>query len=164
MASQYRYSKPAFHVTLAVAFGLTAMATGLAWMMLTAAGSPNANIWAAVVALLFFAFVSAQAIARFLRDEVVVAILPTGLMDARHGPDTVAWEDIREIVLRRAEDEFALDVHLWKRQGLAGAAPDFTVELASLDAAPGEIVAAIGRHARIRGESGQLHLPQADGG
>lgn len=162
MATQYRYSRPKFQVTLAVALALTAMVTWLAWMMLTAFGNQHARAWSALVALVFFGFVSARAILRFLRDAVVVAVYPTGLLDARRGPDIVPWDEIREIVLRQSEREFELDVYLWKPQARAEShvgRPDFTMELAPLDADAGEIVAAIGRHARIRGETGLLLAP-----
>ena len=156
MASQYRYSRPKFHVTLAVALGLTGMVTWLAWMMLTAFGSQHARLWSGLTALVFFGFLSARALLRFMRDEVVVAVYPTGLLDARYRRDIVPWESIREIVLRQSEQEFELDVYLWKPQAAASRVPDFTMELAPLDAGPGELVAAIGRHARIRGETGLL--------
>jgi len=160
MASQYRYSRPKFHTALIAAVALTAMVTWLVWMLLLAFGSRHPGLWSAAAATVFFGFVSAPSLMRYARDEIVLAVYPTGLLDARHGADIVPWEDIREMVLRQSESEFELDVHLWRRrQALADGKPDFTIELASLDAGPSEIVAAIARHARIRGEAGYLPAP-----
>ena len=157
MAQQYRYSRPRFRQTIVTAAGLTVMVSGFAWLILSGTGVRQANWWTAATALVFFGFVSAGMLWRYLRDETVLAVLPTGLLDIRVAPEPVSWERIREVVIRQSETDFELDVHLWKRQGQDGAAghePDFTVELASLDASPSEVVEAIGRHTMIRSENG----------
>lgn len=155
MANQFRYSIPKFRVTLAVAVALTGMVAWMAWMLLVAFGNPHARLFTALAALVFFGFVSATMLIRFLRGEVVLAVYPTGLLDARHSPETLAWETIREIVLRQTEGDIELDVYLWKPQRPASAAarqPDFTIELAPLDAPAQTILEAVGRHIEIRSE------------
>jgi hypothetical protein len=160
MSTHFRYSVPKFRQTVIIAAALTALVSALAWMLLVAFASRHPWLWTGLVATVFFGFVSAPSIVRYLRNETVLAVLPTGLYHARSGTDPVSWENIREIVLRQAENEFQLDVYLWKPQGrpLGGgpALPDLSIELAPLDAPPATIVEAIGRHARIRLETGQL--------
>ncbi len=159
MSRQFRYSRPKFRTTLVVAAGLTVMVAGLAWMMLIAFGSSHPRLWTGFAALVFFGFVSAGMLARYLRDQPVLAIYPTGLFYARHSGEPVAWETIREIVLRQREVEYELDVYLWKSQQMAARQsdrPDFTIDLAPLDGEPSEILDAISGHARLRAETGIL--------
>jgi hypothetical protein len=164
MSAHFRYSVPKFRQTVIIAAALTALVASLAWMLLVAFGSRNPWLWTAIVATVFFGFVSASSILRFLRNEVVLAVLPTGLYHARTGPDPLSWESIREVVVRQAESEFRLDVYLWKAQtGLNGIRgdgtqpkPDVSIELGPLDAPPAAIVEEIGRYARVRLETGQL--------
>jgi hypothetical protein len=159
MSNQFRYSTPKFRMTLAVAAGLTAMVAGLAWMLLVAFGNHHPRIWTALAALIFFGFVSAGMLLRFLRNEPVLAIYPTGLFYARHSREPLAWETIREIVLRQKETDYELDVYLWKPQPLARKAagsPDLSIELAPLEAHPAQVIEAIGAHARVRAETGIL--------
>jgi hypothetical protein len=159
MSTHFRYSVPKFRQTVVIAAALTALVSALAWMLLVAFSSRHPWLWTAFVAMIFFGFVSAPSIIRFLRNETVLAILPTGLYHARTSGDPISWESIREIVLRQAENEFQLDVYLWKPQGnpqRGPAEPEITIELAPLDAPPAAIVEAIGRHARVRLETGQL--------
>ena len=86
-------------------------------------------------------------------------MLPTGLLDTRHSAEPVAWETIREIVLRQNEDDFRLDVYLWKDQMHANdnrasgvPRPDFTIEVAPLDASLGDVYTAIETHKPVRME------------
>lgn len=149
--AQYRYSVPQFRRTVAVALALTAMIAGLVWMLTAAADRPDAAFWAAVAALVFFAFVSATMLWRFLRNEVVLAIRPTGLYDARKGSRTIPWEDIRDIVLLRHENEYALEIFLWRHQEDTGepASADLVIDLEGLESDPGKIVRDISLYKRI---------------
>jgi hypothetical protein len=164
MSAHFRYSVPKFRQTVIIAAALTALVSALAWMLLVAFASRHPWLWTALVATVFFGFVSAPSILRFLRNEVVLAVLPTGLYHARIGPDPLSWEGIREIVVRQAESEFQLDVYLWKAQpgseATGGQAsqpkPDVSIELGPLDAPPAAIIEEIGRYARVRLETGQL--------
>lgn len=157
--AQFRYSVPKFRQTLLTSAALTAMLTGLSWMLLQVFNRQLSAIWTALVALLFFAFVSAPSIWRYWRGEIVLAVLPTGLLDTRHSAEPVAWETIREIVLRQNEDDFRLDVYLWKDQMHANdnrasgvPRPDFTIEVAPLDASLGDVYTAIETHKPVRME------------
>lgn len=159
MSSQFRYSTPKFRMTLLVAAGLTFMVAGLAWMLLVAFGNSHPRLWTGVAALVFFGFVSAGMLVRYLQNQPVLAVYPTGLLYARHSSEPVSWESIREIVLRQKETEYELDVYLWKTQRAAAKTPDradFTVDLAPLDADVPEVLAALSGHARIRAETGIL--------
>ena len=111
---------------------------------------------------MFFAFVSVSMLWRYFRNGVVLAVQPAGLYDARVSEVPVSWEDIRDIVLRQAEDAFRLEVYLWKRQEAATAVPDFSIDLDSLNAGAGEIVNDIAAHSKIRNEAGVAlgHAPQ----
>ncbi|MCU0789901.1 MAG: hypothetical protein MUE79_02430 [Nitratireductor sp.] len=159
MSRQFRYSAPKFRTTLLVASGLTVMVAGLAWMMLVAFGNAHPRLWTGVAALVFFGFVSAGMLVRYLRNEPVLAVYPTGLFYARHSSEPLSWETIREIVLRQRETEYELDVYLWKTQQASARQadrPDFTIELSILDAEPMEILEALSGHARLRAETGIL--------
>ena len=156
MSLQIRYSIPKFRETILIAVGLTAMVAGLSWMMLLAFGNPHARLWTALTALVFFGFISAPALLKYVRNETVLAILPTGLAYARYTDEPLPWESIRDVVVRQTENDYQLDVYLWKRQGAAATAPDLTIELAPLDAGPAAIVEALGKHVRVRFETGQV--------
>lgn len=146
-----RYSQPKFRTTLAVAAALTAMVSGTAWMLLNAFNFAHADFYAGLTALVFFAFMSATMILRYVRNEVVLAVLPTGLFDARWQSEAVAWERIREVVARRRENEVELDVYLWRPQrDAATRVPDHVIELAPLEGDAGPTVEAIARHVRLR--------------
>ena len=149
--ANYRYSTPQFRHTLVVAVAISAMVAGLVWMLLRASGNPDAGFWGAAAALVFFAFVSAGMLYRFIRNETVLAVQPTGLRDARHSSTTIPWEDVRGIMLRQRESEFELEVFLWRRQDVssAGRDPDFIVDLAPLDADVATILEDIGRHKNV---------------
>ena len=152
--AQYRYSAPKFRASLIIAGAITAMVTGLVWMLLTALGFREAVFWSAMTAFVFFGFISAQMLRRYLRREPVLAIWPTGLYVAGQG-DTLPWEQIRAITLMRREDEYALNVSLWPdRQTHAGRSSDFYVELAPLESDPGTIIEEIRRYRPVEIEAG----------
>ncbi|MCB1461283.1 MAG: hypothetical protein KDJ90_02375 [Nitratireductor sp.] len=154
-----RYSRPKFRVTLIVAGAMTAMVSGTVWMLLNVFAMSHATFYATLSALTFFAFVSATMMLRYLRNDVVVAVRPTGLFDARWQAETVAWERIREVVARQRENDVELDVYLWRPQtgraagetgGGSENAPDHVIELAPLEGDVGKMIEAIARHARLR--------------
>jgi hypothetical protein len=151
--TRFRLSASSMKTTVTVAAAMTATLAGLVWMVLTARGDPRALWWTLGAGTTFFAFCSAALLWRWLRGEAVLAVLPTGLYDARWRAEPVAWEEIRDLVLRRAEDEFSIDVHLWRPQGQAGARPDHTIEISPLEGGVARIVEAIGRHAPVRIET-----------
>lgn len=152
-----RYSQPKFRVTLVVAAAMTAMVSITLWMLMNAFGAIHADFYAILSAFVFFAFVSAAMLVRYLRNEVVLAVRPTGLYDARWRAEAVPWEMIREIVARRKENEVELDVYLWRpqRKDSAGKAlsPDHVIELAPLEAGAEELMATLARHVTLRFEN-----------
>jgi hypothetical protein len=148
----FRLSRPRFTVTLGVAGGLTAMVSGLTWLLLTVFASRHSVLYSAVTGLVFFAFVSARAIVSFVRDEPVVSVHPTGIHDARAGQQPFAWDAIRELRLRQVEGEYELDIYLWHGQREAariGTRPDHTIETASLEGGAEELLRAIAPYRNV---------------
>lgn len=155
--TRLRYSRPKFRVTLAVAAAMTLMVSGTVWMLLNAFRMPHADFYAGLSALVFFAFCSAAMLLRYLTGSVVLAVQPTGLFDARWRAQTIPWEEIREIVVRRIENEIELDVYLWRPQAKTPTRtdaprhqPDHTIELAPLEGGARDVIDAIARHAAVR--------------
>ncbi|MCB1457405.1 MAG: hypothetical protein KDJ48_12675 [Nitratireductor sp.] len=160
--AQYRYSDARLRQTLIVATGLTVMVCFLTWMLLTAASEPHTVIWTSATGFVFFAFMSLATLIRWLRRETVVAILPTGLFDARWQSDPVTWERIREVVLRRMENEIRLDVYLWRGQEPGKVAelhasrertPDHSIDTTALEGDAAEMAQSIARYAVVRVEA-----------
>jgi hypothetical protein len=150
--TRFRLSTASMRTMVSVAAAMTATISGLVWMVLVAQGSPHTLFWTVAAGAVFFAFCSAALLWRYLRDDVILAALPTGLFDARWRREPVAWDAIRELVLRRVENEFELDVYLWRPQAQATNRPDHVIEIAPLEGGVEAIVAAIARHAEIRTE------------
>lgn len=151
--AQYRYSTTKFRTALVVAAAITIMVAGLTWMMTGTLNQSGRIFWTSVAALVFFAMLSASMLVQYFRQEVIVAVRPTGLFDARYSSETIAWEKIRDITLRRTEDEFMLDVYFWYSQEKAermGNQPEFTMDLGPLEAEPERIVRAIAQFKDIR--------------
>lgn len=147
MANQYRYSKTSFHKSVYTAVGLTVIISFLVWLFsrLMAFSHPY---WITIVAGgVFFSFCSAAMIYRYVRDEIVLAVRPDGLFDARHSSQAVPWEQIKEVRLERQENEFQLLVQLWPM----GEAPPklIWIDLSPLDAGVESVLQAIAPHARI---------------
>lgn len=128
-------------------------------MLLTGLREPDAGLWAALSGLVFFAFVSAPAVWRYFNNSVVLSVQPAGIYDARVSAEPLSWENVREIVLRQAEETFTLDIYLWKRQRDASGQTDFQIELASLNSPVHEIVQDISTHMKIRNEAGIAFEP-----
>lgn len=104
--------------------------------------------WITLVAgVVFFSFCSAAMIYRYMRDEIIVAVRPDGLFDARHSSQALPWEKIKEVRLERQENEFQLLVQLWPM----GEAPPklIWIDLAPLDVDVEPMLQAIAPHARI---------------
>ena len=147
--NRFRYSRTKFWLALVVALGLTAMITGLTWMIFTRLGNPNANGITAAAGLVFLAFFSARMALLYWRDEVVLAVLPTGIEDARWDWGMIEWERIKEITLRQREAEFSLNVHLWPQEGNS---PVLPIDLGALESDVDTITRAINIHMPIRDE------------
>ena len=153
-----RYSRPRFRTGVLVAAVMTGAVCGGVWMLLTAFAVRHSTFYAGLTAGIFFAFVSATMLLRYMRGEVVLAVRPNGLFDTRWRAETVPWEMIREVVVRRKEDEIELDVYLWQtpspERSRGDAHPSHTIDLASLDGSARSVIDAISGHARVRTEKG----------
>ena len=90
---------------------------------------------------------------RFVRNEVVVAIRPDGLFYARHSSQAVPWDEIKDVRLERAEDEFHLGVYLWPtKQTGRDSRPAFKIDLMPLDGSVEQILRAVAEHKAIYAE------------
>ena len=132
-----------------MALGLTAMVTGLTWMIFKSQGNPNANTITFGAGFIFLAFFSARMAVQYFRDDIVLSILPTGIQDERWAHPLVEWEQIKEIILRQRESQFELNVHLWPTGETATVLP---IDLDALESDVDVIVDAILVHKRVRNE------------
>jgi len=150
--TRFRYARAKVRSAVLAAIVMTVMVAGLTWMLLSAAYHPHALLYTGLSGTVFFAFISAAMLLQAWRNAIVVAVLPTGLIDLRWQRDPVPWEAIREIVLRRVEDDYELDVHLWPGRGNRGRpnVPDHVMALAPLDAPAAAVVAALEPYAELR--------------
>ena len=151
--NRFRYSRQKFWLALVVALGLTAMVTGLTWMIFTRLGNPNANATTAIAGLIFLAFFSARMALQFIRDDVVLAILPTGIEDARWSSGLVEWERVKEITLAQRESEFEINIHLWPHHWPdENGPPTLAIDLGALESDVETIINAITVHMPVRDE------------
>ena len=147
--NRFRYSRTKFWLAMIVALSLTAMVTGLTWMIFTRLGNPNADLITAIAGLIFLAFFSLKMGLQYFRDEVVLAVLPTGISDARWGRGLIEWELIKEINLRQRESEFELIVHLWPNTGMG---PALAIDLEALEGDVDAITSSITRYMPIHSD------------
>ncbi len=150
MANQYRYSRNSFNRSVVTAVGLTLIVSFLVWLFARLLGLPQANTITVVSGLIFFSFCSAAMIWRYLRNDVVFAIRPDGLFDARYSSQAIPWDQIKDVRLERAENDFQLGVYLWPGNRTAkNGAPTFTVDLSPLDGKLDQILQALAEHKSI---------------
>jgi hypothetical protein len=134
-----------------VAIGLTILVCGLVWLLLGIYGSNHMNLLTALTGAIFFAFISARMLARYWRNEVILAVRPTGLYDARIATDTIPWEEIKELVLKRREQEYQLAIILWPHKP-GGKVRDHDIDLSALEGGSQSILEAISQYMPIRME------------
>ncbi len=156
MATQFRYSRNSFKISVLTAVGLTCIVSFLVWLFSRLFGFAYYNTITLVSGLIFFSFCSAAMIWRFMRNEVVLAVRPDGLFDARYSSQAVPWDDIKDLRLRQAEHEFQLSVFLWPDRAVYGDAgrPEFSIDLAPLDGSVESVVHAIAPHKTISLDQG----------
>ena len=140
------------------AVGLTLIVTFLVWLFVRLLGLYYANTITVISGLIFFSFCSAAMIWQYMRRQVVVAVRPDGLFDARYSTQAVPWDEIKDVRLGRAENDFQLGVYLWPdKHGSwhkAGAGqPDFQIDLAPLDAPVDQILQALSNYKPISMEN-----------
>ncbi len=153
MRTQFRYASDNFYRSVITAVGLTAIISFLIWLFSRLLGLPNANLITTISAAVFFAFCSAGMIWRYARDEPVLAIRPDGLLDRRHRLEVVPWEEIKELRLTRAENDFGIAVHLWPRkQNNKRSGPAFVIDLQPLDSDPGTVLLALSQYKVVEEE------------
>ena len=134
MTNQFRYSRTSFQRSVVTAIGLTLIVSFLVWLFSRLFGFQNANLITVVSGLIFFSFCSAAMIRRYALQEIVLAIRPDGLFDARYSSQAIPWDHIKDVRLGRTENEFKLSVYLWPDQHSDNLNPALDIELAPLDA------------------------------
>lgn len=150
MANQYRYSRNSFNRSTVSAVGLTLIVCFLVWLFARLLGLQNANTITVISGLVFFGFCSAAMIWRYMRDEIVLAIRPDGLFDARYSSQAVPWDEIKDVRLERAENDFQLGVYLWPdKRANSDDSPEFIIDLSPLDASVEQILHAVAEHKSI---------------
>ncbi|MGB7337105.1 MAG: hypothetical protein WBD01_15060 [Salaquimonas sp.] len=149
--AKFRYSRAGFRRNLVIALALTALICGLVWLLLGISGSNHMTLYTSIAGLLFFAFISAKMLGQYVRNEVVLAVQPTGLYDSRISSETIAWDKIKELVLLRREQEYSLSVHLWPKENTGDAkAKSHEIELTALEGGSEKILEAINQYKPIR--------------
>lgn len=144
MASQYRYSKNSFNRSVVTAVGLTLIVTFLVWLFSRLIGLQHANLITIVSGLMFFGFCSAAMIWRYASKSIVLAFRPDGLFDARYSMQAIPWDDIKDVRLDRAENDFQLCVYLWPDRLInKDHAAVFNIDLTPLDASLEQILTAL---------------------
>jgi len=147
--TRFRYSRTKFWRALIVSTGLTAMVSGLTWIIFSRSGNPNAGEYTAIAGLVFLVFFSARMALLYFRDEVVLAIMLSGIDDARWEDGLVPWERIKAITLRQRESEFKLTVHLWPKRGVPRS---LSIDLDVLEGDVNTVLDAITAHMPVRRE------------
>ena len=148
---ELRYSKSGFRHTFLIACLLTMMLTGLTWMISTVLNFKYALEFTAAAALFFFVFCSAAMIWRYYNNEIVFAVREVGLLDKRWSPSLISWDQIKEIVLLRREQEFELEVRMWPAdQNMASASK--RVNLSQFEIGIEPIVREIQKYKPVRHE------------
>ena len=103
-----------------------------------------------VSGVIFFSFCSLAMIWRYLRNDIVLVIRPDGLFDVRYSSQAVAWDEIKDIRLSRAENDFELLIYLWPdKASVEYQRAEFTIELSPLDGDVENIVLAIANYKQI---------------
>jgi len=148
-SQQFRYSRSGFRYNLTVALALTALFCGFVWLIIGVYGTIWHNAITAVTGLVFFAFISARMLGQYWRDEVVLAVQPTGLYDGRISSEAIAWDRIKELVLLRREQEYQLSIVLWPQKP-GGKVVTHEINLTALEGGSQQILEAIDQYKSIR--------------
>lgn len=152
-AHRFRYHRESFRRTLAIAIGLTLAVCGLVWLLLGIYGVRHMNLLTLLTGLIFFAFVSARMLAHYFRNEVILAVQPTGLFDARIGNNVLPWDAIRELVLVRREQDYSLRIVMWSGMSGRGAKQQtHEVSLTALEGGAQPVLEAISAYMPVRVE------------
>lgn len=162
---QFRYSRSKFSIALVTSAGLTFIVTFVVHLVSRLFRLDDLWIITWSAAIIFFMFFSARALWLFLQNDVILAVRPDGIFDARLSADAVLWQDIREISLVRRENDFQLDLQLWPNPTIKlneispGARPNMKIDLSVLDAPVETIVAAVQQYAAV-----QVRMPEVSEG
>lgn len=156
---QFRYSRSQFLTMMIASLALTAAITFTAYVLLSTFGVRQYKLFTYATGLIFFGFLSAGMIYRFLRKEVVLSIHQGGILDVRHSPEVVAWNDIRRIVLERVEREEKLRVWTWPHLGpqqgphpgriASNGRVSFVIDLSLLDGDTETIIRSVERYCPV---------------
>ena len=146
-STQFRYSQSSFQSSVLAALGLTAIVTFLVWLFAQLFAVIHYNWLTLVAGLIFFAFCSAAMIWRYVRREIIVAVRPDGLYDARYSSQAIPWDAIKDLRLGRVENEFQIAVYLWPKEREAGdERAAFVIDTAPLDGGIEQVLMAVNMH------------------
>lgn len=141
---------------------LTAAITFTTYVLLSTLGVRQYGVLTYATGLIFFGFLSAGMIYRFLRQEVILSIHHGGIMDVRHSREVLAWDDIKAIVLEQVEQDKQLRVFFWptnngvRQMKVANA----VINIELLDGDAEIIVASIERYQPVVPVSGQAQFEE----
>ena len=141
---------------------LTAAITFTTYVLLSTFGVRQYKLITYATGLIFFGFLSAGMIYRFLRKEIILSIHHGGILDVRQSQEVLAWDDIKAIVLEQVEQEQQLRVFFWqttngvRQMKVANAV--INIELLDGDAA--SVVASIERYQPVVRVSGQAQFKE----
>ena len=159
---QFRYSRSRFLTMMIASLALTAAITFTTYVLLSTFGVRQYTLVTYATGLIFFGFLSAGMIYRFLRKEIILSIHHGGILDVRHSPEVLAWDDIKAIVLEQVEQEQQLRVFFWQTNNgvrqMKVANAVINIELLDGDAA--SVVASIERYQPVVRVSGQAQFEE----
>ncbi len=149
---QFRYSRSRFLTMMMASLALTAAISFTVFVLLSTFGVRHYKAITWATGLIFFAFLSARMIYRFLRNEVVLSIHQGGISDRRIAGEVMAWDDIRSITMELVEQEVHLRVQMWPTTVAAknGNAASFFIDLSLLDADTAAIISSIERYHPVK--------------
>ena len=147
---------------MVASLALTAAITFTTYVLLSTFGVHQYKLFTYATGLIFFGFLSAGMIYRFLRKEIILSIHHGGILDVRHSPEVLAWDDIKAIVLERVEQEMQLRVFFW--QSTNGVrqmkVTNAVINIELLDGDAAKIVASIERYQPVVRVSGQAQFEE----
>ncbi len=148
---QFRYSRSRFITMMIASLALTAAITFTVYVLLSTFGVRQYKFYTYATGLVFFGFLSASMIYRFLRQEVVLSIHHGGIVDTRLSGEVIAWDDIRNLDLQLVEQELKLHLVVWPHAAIAKKGQkEFDIDLSILDANPAVVIASIERYQPVK--------------
>ncbi len=137
---------------LFASLALTGAISFTAWVLLGTLSVPYYVEITWATGLVFFGFLSAAMIIRFLRSQVVLSSYHGGISYRPYCTEVSEWEAVRSTTLELVEQESRLRVTVLKSPGLQDKVEfeDFTIDMSLLDGDPATIVGSIERYQPVQ--------------